>query len=93
MTKFVGNEVLTREMFVIGLKMGLKFAIDLTVYETICWDGQFYLRESKIRDSLGVSAEFAFEKWSTPKTWNIAISWITIAFRSWNFAEIYFFPP
>ena len=42
--------------------MGLKFAIDLTVYGTICWDGQFYLRESKIRGSLGISAEFDFEK-------------------------------
>ena len=64
------------------VKLGLKVAIDPLVLGTICWDGQFYLRRSKIRGSLGVPAEFPPEKWSTPKNWNIAISWLRIPFRS-----------
>ena len=44
----------------------------------------------KVKDqgSLGVPAEFPPEKWSTPKNWNTATSWLRVAFRSWNFAEI-----
>ena len=49
------------------VKLGLKVVIDPLVLGTICWDGQFYLRRSKIRGSLGVPAEFPLEKWSTPK--------------------------
>ena len=49
------------------VKLGLKVVIDPLVLGTICWDGQFYLRRSKIRGSLGVPAEFPPEKWSTPK--------------------------
>ena len=70
------------------VKLGLKVAIGLLVLGTICWDSQFYLRRSKIKGSFGVPAEFAPEKWSPPKNWNIAASWLRIAFRSWNFAEI-----
>ena len=47
--------------------MGLKVAIGLILLRTICCDGQFYLRRSKIRGSLGVSADFPFEKWFTTK--------------------------
>ena len=47
--------------------MGLKVAVGLIILGTICYDGQFYLRRSKIRGFLGVSAEFTLEKWSTPK--------------------------
>ena len=70
------------------VKLGLKVAIGLLVLGTICWDGQFYLRRSKIRGSLVLSTEFPPEKWSTPKNWNIVISWLRFAFSSWNFAEI-----
>ena len=47
--------------------LGLKVAIGHLVLGTICWDGQFYLKRSKIKGSLGVPAEFPPEKWSTPK--------------------------
>ena len=40
------------------VKLGLKVAIGLLVLGTICWDGQFYLRRSKIRGSLVLSTEF-----------------------------------
>ena len=41
-----------------GAKLGLNVVIGLLVLGTICWDGQFYLRRSKIRVTLGVLAEF-----------------------------------
>ena len=37
----------------IDFKMVLKVAIGVIVYGTICWDGQFYLRRSKIRGFWG----------------------------------------